>query len=202
MRNFKIYCLSNFWVWGGTHKNLEFIYKKQCIYSYIIKLQSLSKYSPFFHCSKQFWTCWFWCLLVLRPLFVSPLPHQQNIFLWGLFSSKETKNSCLGWNLVYGGAGHNGHAIFGQKLLNTLHSVGRCAQKSPIRKWANALSLQKNSRKPNTASHNNTSRYSDTDGFLEHSPSRGSLYYKGHALQKIIPGFGGPYSYIIQYCYL
>ena len=36
-----------------------------------------------------------------------------------------------------------GHAIFGQKLLNTQHSVGRCAGKSPIMKWANALSLQK-----------------------------------------------------------
>ena len=31
----------------------------------------------------------------------------------------------------------------------------------------------------------------DTDGFLEHSPSRGSLHYKGPALQKIIPGFLG-----------
>ena len=60
-------------------------------------------------------------------------------------------------------------------------------------KWANALSLQKkkkNSLKPNTASHNNAtshnnaSWYTDTDGFLAHSPSGGSLYYKGPALQK------------------
>ena len=34
----------------------------------------------------------------------------------------------------------------------------------------------------------------DTDGFLEHSPSRGSLYYKGLPLQKIIPFYGGGYS--------
>ena len=27
----------------------------------------------------------FWCLLVLLPFFMSPLPHQQNISLWGLF---------------------------------------------------------------------------------------------------------------------
>ena len=31
--------------------------------------------------------------------------------------------------------------------------------------------------KPNTASHNDASWYTDTDGFLEHSASGGSLYY-------------------------
>ena len=51
----------------------------------------------------------------------------------------------------------------------------------------------KKSLKPNAASHNNASWYTNTDGFLEHSPSRGSLYYKGSALQKVIPIFwGGP----------
>ena len=40
----------------------------------------------------------------------------------------------------------------------------------------------------NAASHNNASQYTDTDGFLEHLPNRGSLYYKGSTLQKIIPG--------------
>ena len=73
------------------------------------------------------------------------------------------------------------------KTLTTQRSVGRCACKSPIMKWANTLkSLQKNSLKLDTASHNNTSWYTDTDGFLEHSPSRGSLHFKGPALQKII----------------
>ena len=38
------------------------------------------------------------------------------------------------------------------------------------------------------ASLNIISWYTDTDEFLEHSPSRGSLYYKGPALQKITPG--------------
>ena len=42
-------------------------------------------------------------------------------------------------------------------------------------KWATALSFQKNLLKPNTASHNNASWYTDTNGFPEHSPSRGSL---------------------------
>ena len=46
--------------------------------------------------------------------------------------------------------------------------------------------LKTNSSKPNAASHNNAIWYTDTDGFLEHSPSGGSLYHKGPTLQKII----------------
>ena len=52
---------------------------------------------------------------------------------------------------------------------------------------------------PNAASHNNASWCTDTDGFLEHSPSRGSLPYKGPTLQKIIPGFGGSPIVSVQY---
>ena len=122
--------------------------------------------------------------------FVSPLPHQQNISLWGHFSSKETtKQKKVAWDATgwIGRVRYGGHAIFGQKLLNTQCSVGRCARKSPIMKWANALKeSSKNSLMLNTASHNNASWCTDTDGFLEYSPSRGSLYYKGPALQKII----------------
>ena len=70
------------------------------------------------------------------------------------------------------------------KLLNTQHSLGGCARKSSIMKRANVLSLQKNSLKPNAASHDNASWYTDTDGFLEHSPRGGSLYYKGPAFRK------------------
>ena len=56
-------------------------------------------------------------------------------------------------------------------------------------------SLQKNSLKPNAASHSSASWYTDTDGFLEHSPSGGSLYYKRPALQKIILVLGSPPLY-------
>ena len=88
---------------------------------------------------------------------------------------------------------------FGQKLPNIQCGVVRHMRKSPSMKWANVLkeSSKENSLKLNGASHNNTKWYTDTDGFLEHSPSGGSLYYKGPALQKIIPGFfgGGPPSY-------
>ena len=51
--------------------------------------------------------------------------------------------------------------------------------------------FRKKSLKPNTACQKNTSWYTDADGFLEHSSSRGSLYYKGPAFQKTIPFLGG-----------
>ena len=78
----------------GVTPQKEFIYKKLCIYSYMLKLQSPSKYSPcdaihlsrFFSTTQNsFWTHHFWCLLVLLPFFVSPLSHQQNVSLWGPF---------------------------------------------------------------------------------------------------------------------
>ena len=42
-----------------------------------------------------------------------------------------------------------------------------------------------------TDSYNNSSWYTDIDGFLEHSPSEGSLYCKVPTLQKVIQGFLG-----------
>ena len=63
-------------------------------------------------------------------------------------------------------------AALGQKLLNTQGGVGRCAGKSHIVKWANALKESpKTFLKMNAASHNNASWHTDTDGFLEHPPS-------------------------------
>ena len=58
--------------------------------------------------------------------------------------------------------------------------------------------FKKNSLKPNTASHNNAFWSTDTDGFLGHSPSGGSLYYRGPTLQKIkaLQVFGGTPLYI------
>ena len=70
------------------------------------------------------------------------------------------------------------------QILNTLRDVGRCACKSSIVKWANVL-------KQSSKKKIHTSWYTDTDGFLEHSPSGGGLNYKGPALQKTIPGFLG-----------
>ena len=138
-----------------------------CIYPYKCKFQSPSKYSPFdaIYLSRlfptaqnSFWTCCFWCLLVVLLFFLSLLPHRQNVSLWGPFFRETNRKSNLGWDVVNREGGHGGHAIFGQKLLNTQCSVGRCACKSPIMKWANTWRVfKKNSLKLNADSHNNTS---------------------------------------------
>ena len=71
--------------------------------------------------------------------------------------------------------------FFWSKLMNTQCGVGGYTYKSPIINCANVLRLQKNSLKLNAASHNNASWNTDPEGFLEHSLSEGSLYYKGPA---------------------
>ena len=78
--------------------------------------------------------------------------------------------------------GEQGH------LQITHHETGKNAESSKTR-----------SLKPNTASHNNAIWYTDTDGFLEHSPSGESLYYKWPALQKIIPG--GVIIEVLFFCF-
>ena len=60
-----------------------------------------------------------------------------------------------------------------------------------------AENILKNTLKPNAASHSNASWYTDTDGFLEHSPSGGSLYYMGPTVQKIIPFWGVPFCILV-----
>ena len=60
-----------------------------------------------------------------------------------------------------------------------------------------SLQKKKKSLKPNAASHRTASWCTDADGFLGHSPLRGSLSYKGPTLQKIILGFVG--SLLIHY---
>ena len=141
----------------------------------------------FFPAQNSFWTCWFGCLLALLTFFVSLLPHPQNISLWGLFFSWGNKNKVARGKIDWIGRVENrAHAVFGQTLL------GLRAHKSPIMKWANTLKeSSKNSLKLNIASHNNASWDTDSDAFPDHSPSGGSLYYKGLTLQKIILFWGG-----------
>ena len=147
----------------------------------------------------SFWIRWFWGLLVLLPFFSPPLPHQHTFPFEDFLHPEKHKKVTRGETGWIRRMGHGGHAVFGQKLLNTQRGVGRCTRKSPIMKWANApkeKSLHKHSLKLNATSHHNASWYTDTDVFLEHSPSRGSLYYKRPTLQKMIPVFWGPLSYI------
>ena len=124
---------------------------------------------------KSFWIYWFWCLLVLLLFFVSPLLWRQNVSLWGLFWSRTPKKNCLGWDRVKSEGGHGGHAGFGQKLLNTQHSVGRHTCKSPIMKWANTL---KESLKTTHRSRTQPLTIPPACTLIQvyHPPSKGSLY--------------------------
>ena len=88
-----------FYVGRCGQKNSLFV-KKLCVYSYIFKLQSPSNtlhlmqytcWDIFSTAQNSFWAHQFWCLLVLLPFFDSPVPHRQNVSLWGLSSFRETK---------------------------------------------------------------------------------------------------------------
>ena len=150
----------------------------------------------FFHCSKQFLNLSILMTFSVSAVFlVSPHPHQQNVSLWGFSSSRETK-------ICHSGQDRMSREDGAQQFL-----VKNCWTLSGV--WGDALinhpswngqkcveSSKKHSLKPNAASHNNTSWYTDPDGFPEHSPSKGSLYHKGPALQKVFH-FGGsvrPYA--------
>ena len=166
----------------------------------MFKLQSLSKYSPsdaihlsrcFFHCSKHFLNSSIFMPFSASAVFLSHLFHISKTFLFEDFFHPGNIKSFSGRDWINTEGGGQGSCRFWSKLPNTQCNVGRCTRKSPIMKWANALSLQKNSPKSNAASDNNASCYTDTCGFLEHTPSGGSLYYKWPTLQKIIPLGGG-----------
>ena len=107
----------------------------------ILHLMQYPYWDSFSTAQNRFWTHWFWCLLVLLPFFASPLPHQQNISLWGCFPSGKQKKDTLVkiWDSWVGRVGHWGHAVLGQKLPNTQHGVGRCTGTSSIMKQAHAL---------------------------------------------------------------
>ena len=103
---------------GGTQKP-DFIYQKLCVYSYTVKLQSPSEYSPFdaihpsrrfFHRPKQFMNA-----LILIPFsasvifwfhffHISESPF-EDFFHW----ENKKKPSCSGWDQMNGG----GRAILG-----------------------------------------------------------------------------------------
>ena len=138
---------------GDPTKQNLFI-KNLCIYSYMFKLQSSSKYSlsiwcnrlsrRCFHCSKQFLNS-----LILMPFsasadFCFTSSTLAKHFPLGTFFIQGNKKESPGWNWVNRENGARGDAVFCQKLLNTQCAMGRFAPKSPIMKWAHALnSLQK-----------------------------------------------------------
>ena len=141
---------------------------------------------------KSFWTYQFWWLLVLLLFFVSLLPYHKMFPFEDFFHLGKQKKVTQGKIWWIGRLGRGEHAIFGQKLLNTPHGVSRCGHKSPIMKWVNAL--KESSEKSIKAGHSLSQQrqlYTDTEGFLEHSRSGGSLSDKGPALYKIILAFFG-----------
>ena len=125
---------------------MEFTYKKLCIYSYMFKLQSPSNYSPFdaiqllkffFYCSEQFSDPSILKLFSASAIFCFTSSTSTKRFPLRTFFISGNKNIAWGEIVWIGRVGHRGHAIFGQKLLNTQHSLGRCTCKLPIVKWAN-----------------------------------------------------------------
>ena len=151
---------------GGPPKT-GIMYKTLCIYSYMFKLQSPTKYSPFdvihllrcfFHCSKQFLNS-----SILMPfsasdifcLFVSPLPHWQTVSLCGLTSlGKRVSQDMMVWT---GWVGHEGHIVL-VKNCWTLRVVWE-SMLIYHPSWNGQIHwvFKKNSLKPSSASHNNTS---------------------------------------------
>ena len=184
-------------VWGGTKKTLEFIYKKLCIYFCRFKLPSPSKCSPFdaIHlldtfstAEKSFWTHWFWCLLLLLLFFLFHLFHISKMLSFEDFfhPGKQRKGSLFEPDQVNreGGAWEScccwSKTAEHSAQVRDAHSlITHCAMGKHVKKV-----FQKNSSKPNTASHNNASWCTDTDGLLEHSPSGENQYYKGPTFQK------------------
>ena len=125
-------------------------------------------YWDFFSTAQNnFLSCQFWCLLVLLSFcFTSSTPAKHS--LRGPFSSEETnkQKSRLGRDQVNREGGAHGSCHFWSKT--TEHSVvwtGALVNHPPWNGQTRWKGLQINSLKPNSASHNNASWYSDTDGF-------------------------------------
>ena len=130
----------------------------------------------FFTAQNSFRTHWFWCLLLLLEFFISSLPHQQNISLWGVFSSRETKKVTQGKIRWIQKVRHGRSWRFLVKNCWMLSAVweGALVNHSSWNGQMYWKILQKNSLKQNTASLNNTNWDTDTYEFLEHSPSGGN----------------------------
>ena len=193
------------YLYEGGPPTLEFIYKKVCIYFNMFKLRSPSKYSPFdeytyedifSHCSKQFLNSSILMLFSAPAIFCFTSSISAKCFLWGHFSSRETKKKVtqgkIGWIRRLG---NGGNAVFGKKLLNTQCSVSRYASKSPIMKWANTL--KKSSKKIHLSQIQHLT--TPPAGTLIQMDSKNSHLlgeaYKGPAFQKISPVWGFPYTH-------
>ena len=167
----------------------------------MFKHQLPSKYSLFdaihlsicfFHCSKQFLN-----LSIVMPFSVSTIFlfyffHISKMFPFKDFFHPAKQNHYSRW------VGHRDYAGgFFVVVCLFLSKHSACCRLACSKITHDEMGkgvervFKKMLLKPNTASHNNASWYTDTDGLLEHSSSGGSLYYKGFPFQKIIPVLGG-----------
>ena len=128
---------SSIHVYTGIHERQpqsRNLFIKVCIYSYLLKLQAPSKYSPFdainlwkyfFHCSKQFLN-----LSILMTFSVSTvfcfISFTSKHILWRTFFIQgNNKKKAFRWDWVNRDGRAWGHAIFGQKLLSVHCGMGR-----------------------------------------------------------------------------
>ena len=136
----------------GDPLSPEFIYKKVCVYSYMFKCQSSSKYSLFdakylsrcfSRCSKQFWNLLILMAFSASVIFCFSSSTSAKCFPLRTFLIQgNKKKKSLGVILVNMEAGW----IIGLRPLLvkncwTLNMAGRCTCKPPIMKRGNALKV-------------------------------------------------------------
>ena len=150
------------------------------------------------------WTHWFRCLLVILPFLFPTSSTSAKCFPSRTSFIQENKTVIQDKIRWIGRVCHGDHAVLvkncwtlsgrcGQVLLKiTHHEMGKCVERG----------FRKNSLKLNTTSYNNSSWDTDTGVFLEHSPGRGSLYYKGFTPQKITAVFWLSFIYICVCVYV
>ena len=119
-----------------------------CIYSYMFKFPSLSKYFPFdtihiskcfFHCSEQFLNS-----LVLMSFGASAIFHftsswPAKCFPLRTFFIQGNKKSCSGQDWERREDEAQGSCLFWSKTAEHAAWCGQGTCKSPVMKWANAL---------------------------------------------------------------
>ena len=135
------------YVYEGGPKKWQYVYKNLCIYPYLFKLQSLSKYSQFnaMHLFRLFFPMLktvfelidFDTFLCFCHFFSFISSTSAKWFSLGAFLSTQRK---IGW---IGKVKHGVHGDFVQKLVNIQHGVGRGTHQSPIMKWENTLNVKK-----------------------------------------------------------
>ena len=156
----------------------------------MFKLQSPSKYSPFdaahlsrrFYCSKV--SELVSCLLLRLSFLCFTSSTLAKHFPLRTFFIQGNKKSHSGWDWCTGAMpflteNWTLSMVWAGVLVNHRSQNGQTHLKS----------LQKNSPKLNAAAHNNANRYTDTDGFLEHSPSKAACTTRGPPCRRIIPFF-------------